>query len=265
MNEFSPNKQENYYSQFGEDRILAKIFADQPDGFCVEIGANDGVNDSTTFHFEKKGWNCLLVEPNPDLCQQIRALRSASLVECAVSDHEGEVTLFIAEGAPRAHGVSSIHGGVAALERIKKFGFSGRSVKVVARTLDSILEEFSPNQNISFMSIDVEGHELAVLKGFSLDRWSPKILIVEDNTNFKDSAVRDHLKAQGYVPFCRTGVNDWYARPDNRDLVSIGNRFVYLSEKLRCKAVSHLRVLAWIPGVRPMYAWLKMRSTPKGH
>ena len=97
-----------YYSQFGEDKILAEIFNGKSNGLCIEVGANDGVNDSTTMYFEKIGWKCILLEPNPDLCKLIRVARNSILVELAASDKNGEVTLFVAEGAERAHGVSTI-------------------------------------------------------------------------------------------------------------------------------------------------------------
>ena len=44
-----------YYSQFGEDRLLAEIFHDKARGQCVEVGANDGFHGSTSLYFEKLG------------------------------------------------------------------------------------------------------------------------------------------------------------------------------------------------------------------
>lgn len=111
-----------YYSQFGEDKILAEIFRGKSKGLCIEVGANDGVNDSTTMYFENVGWNCILIEPNPELCKMIRASRNSTLIESAASDRSGEVTLFVAEGAERAHGVSTINSGEEALNKIKSYG-----------------------------------------------------------------------------------------------------------------------------------------------
>ena len=62
---------EKYFAQFGEDRILGEIFQHQREGNCVEVGANDGITDSMTYHFELMGWNCLLVEPVPGLARMI--------------------------------------------------------------------------------------------------------------------------------------------------------------------------------------------------
>src|SRR5437868_11670811 len=55
-------------------------------GFFVEAGANDGVDQSNTFYFEKyMGWRGLLVEPIPELAERCRANRPRSVVEsCAL-------------------------------------------------------------------------------------------------------------------------------------------------------------------------------------
>ncbi|MCW3018515.1 MAG: Methyltransferase FkbM, partial [Solirubrobacterales bacterium] len=58
------------HAQFGEDRILAEIFGARADGCCVEVGANDGRTGSASYLFEKRGWQCLLVEPIPALAQE---------------------------------------------------------------------------------------------------------------------------------------------------------------------------------------------------
>ena len=51
-----------YYAQFGEDKILNRIF-NKKTGNCVEVGGFDGVTGSNTYFFEKLGWRCLIVEP----------------------------------------------------------------------------------------------------------------------------------------------------------------------------------------------------------
>lgn len=243
-----------FYSQFGEDRLLARIFADINDGLCVEVGANDGVNDSTTLFFEKLGWACVLVEPNPALCNQIRNSRNGRLFECAVSSSRGSAVLNIAEGPGRAHGVSALGEPTLAGRRIASFGFESRPVPVATRTLNDILEEANIDRPLRFVSIDVEGHELDVLQGFSLGKWRPTIVLVEDNANFEDGSVRARLRKYGYVPFMRTGVNDWYAHRSSKSIVTvratIGWRWASLSARFRTR-------LRRVPGLKPIVRWLR--------
>jgi FkbM family methyltransferase len=217
-----------FYSQFGEDCLLAELFDGMDDGLCIEVGANDGVNDSTSYHFEQLGWECILVEANPDLCNQIRQIRRGRLFECAASGTRGKAVLNVAVGPGRAHGVSSLGAAEAARERNASFGFATRQIAVETRTLDDMLSESRVQRQPNFVSIDVEGHELDVLRGFSLERWKPMILIIEDNANFRDSSVRDYLRRFGYFPFRRTGVNDWYAQRSDRSVLTTRRRLQWL-------------------------------------
>jgi FkbM family methyltransferase len=243
---------EVFYSQFGEDRLLSRIFRGRDIGVCIEVGANDGVTDSNTLYFEEKGWNCILIEPNSDLCQKIREIRTATLFECAASNKEGTTTLHVAEGAERSHGVSTICCDENSLNKIKTYGFTFKPVSVLTRTLDSILEETKLVEPIDFMSIDIEGHELEAFKGFSIERWMPRIIIVEDNSNFRDRTISHHLGQFGYVRFKRTGVNDWYGKKGDWQLVTLRSRFLYwLSAPLDKMKV----FVAKIPGA----VWLKRR------
>ena len=235
-----------FYSQFGEDRLLSAIFSGARTGSCVEVGANDGVNDSTTLHFEEQGWKCVLVEPNPELCQEIRKKRRGPLFECAASNQDGSATLHVAYGALRAHGVSGLGDARETSERIAKYGFAARPVTVRSRKLDDILEEARLPSNFDFISIDVEGHELQVLEGFSVERWRPTVILIEDNSEFADKSVGDYLRRFGYLPFRRTGVNDWYAHRTRRDLCTPSNRAGW--NMARSKALARRR-LRKVPGL----------------
>lgn len=216
-----------YYSQFGEDRLLDKLFQGKRQGVCVEVGANNGIDGSTTLHFEEIGWDCILVEPNPALCRAVRARRKAQLFECAASSASGSAILHVAVGAEQSHAVSALGDERKSAQILKEHGFQTEPVEVILRRLDDILDEAEPAADIDFISIDVEGHELELLKGFSLDRWRPTVLIVEDNSPMWECAVKNYLKDQGYVRIRRTGVNDWYAHVSNLALTSFTRRLAY--------------------------------------
>ena len=230
-----------FYSQFGEDEILFDVFKRKIHGTCVEVGANDGVNDSTTYFFEKLGWDCILVEPNPDLCKQIRLIRSAKLYEYAASNNDRKTTLYIAEGAERSHGVSAISDHEKAPSQIMNYGFSSRPVIVQTKTLDEILLDAEITSEIDFVSIDVEGHELKVLEGFTIEKWKPTVILIEDNSNFESTIVRDYLSAHGYTRFKRTGVNDWYSSIYNKDLVTLSARASYWLLAIKTKSIRNFR------------------------
>lgn len=203
-----------FYSQYGEDRILSGIFRDKRDGLCVEVGGFDGVSGSNSYYFEKIGWKCLVVEPMPAFCEAIKKVRTCQLAETAVSDKEGEVVFNVVEGAET---LSTIEGTPEHHERIKQEGKSVKKITVKTRRLDAVLSEHGIG-GMDFISIDVEGHELSVLKGFSIEKFRPRIILLEDNFNGWDRQISRYLGQYGYIRFKRTGCNDWYARSDDKEL-----------------------------------------------
>ncbi len=203
------------HAQFGEDRILAGIFGDRTGGYCVEVGAHDGINGSASYLFEQRGWQCLLVEPIPALVEEIRRHRACRIVNCAASSREGEATFFVAE---HIESMSTLDLTPHRLEWIRQSGGAVREIEVRTATLDSLLAE-AGFPEIQFITIDVEGHELAVLEGLTLEAYKPRIVIIEDNSGHGDRHVARHMYERGYVRFRRTGVNEWYAHESDVELV----------------------------------------------
>ena len=195
-----------YFSQFREDRLLEQIFRGKKTGLCVEVGAHDGITGSNTYLFEKKGWKCVLVEPVPELCERIRRFRTGGVFNCAASSNTGEATFYIADAV---ESWSALHLTESQKERITAGKTAMREIKVMKRKLDDILDEADVSE-VDFVSIDVEGHELDVLKGFSTERFRPRIFIIEDNGENACSNVPEYMEGKGYIKFFRTGVNDWY-------------------------------------------------------
>jgi FkbM family methyltransferase len=209
---------EGPHAQFGEDRILDQVFRDRTHGYCVEVGAYDGRTGSATLLFENRGWQCLLVEPIPGCVAEIRGYRRCFVKHCAASSEEGETTFFVADGVEQ---MSTLELDRGHHRWIRDVGGTVREIQVRTARLDDLLDEVGFCE-VQFITIDVEGHELAVLQGLSLDRFNPRIVILEENLSRSESAVARHMAANGYVNFKRTGVNDWYARESDVELVQAG-------------------------------------------
>ena len=51
------------YAQNAEDVVLDRVFAGQPRGFYIDVGARDPERDSITNHFYLSGWRGINIEP----------------------------------------------------------------------------------------------------------------------------------------------------------------------------------------------------------
>jgi len=163
-----------YFSLNQLDRKLEK-YVDYDNGYFVELGANDGVTQSNSLYFEKsRNWRGLLVEPAPQNFLKCRQNRSPSdsiyCAACVSFDYDKEfvriaysnlmstpVSLESDIKDPHAHaklGGQFLGSG----ETVFEFG-------AVARTLNSLLLDARAPTMIDFLSLDVEGAELEVLKG----------------------------------------------------------------------------------------------------
>ncbi len=204
-------KNKKYYSQFEEDKILEKIF-NKDNGVCVEVGGFDGVTGSNTFFFEKLGWRCLVIEPMPDFCEKIKALRTCEIAEVAASHSSGSVEFHVAVGVET---LSTIEVNTNHFDRIKSLSqHSMRKIIVNTERLDDILLKHGFCE-VDFITIDVEGHESSVLAGMSFESISPRIVIIEDNSNGSDHRVKELMHAKSYVRFKKTGCNDWYTKKND--------------------------------------------------
>ena len=74
-------------------------------------------------------------------------------------------------------------------------------------TLDSLLQKAGFSK-VDFISIDTEGTELDVLRGFSLTTYRPALILLEDKCQSLDK--HRFLRAQGYKLVKRTELNNWY-------------------------------------------------------
>ena len=65
----------NYNGYEGLDKRMLK-YINYSNGFYIECGANDGVNQSNTWYFEKKlNWSGLLIEPIDSVFKELKKNR----------------------------------------------------------------------------------------------------------------------------------------------------------------------------------------------
>lgn len=207
------------YSQFQEDLQLLEFFEKNLHGYYVDVGSNDGLRDSNTALLEQYGWRGLLIEANLDLISVASKARPHSnVVHSAVlgPDKVGTTNFQkVVDGPSNLNGLSTTIDSKEFTSKISNYGGRVQTVKVPVATLDNILSANNVPHKFELLSIDVEGAELEVLSGLSLDCFQPRIILIEDNSYGADSSVKNHLQQQGYIRVHRTGVNDWYVQPQD--------------------------------------------------
>ena len=201
-----------YFSQQGEDCLIARFFGFKPHGFFVDIGAFDGKYLSNTYFFEQLGWSGVCVEAYPpyfDLCVKNRPGSKCHQVACL--DRDRGMIDFRAERGGLFSGVEVDEQLVASFYQRNSVPFDGyHSIKVPTSSLDALLP--AGTDQIDFVSIVVEGAELQVLAGFDLERHRPRILVMEANDPAQRQAIDDHLGPRGYRLARSMGWNHFYVR-----------------------------------------------------
>ena len=182
-----------------ETSLVREYFGDRP-GFFVDVGANDPRRGSQSWHLEQSGWTGILIEPQPDLADRLRATRSAEVFAVACS-------------SPRNAGRNlplHLAGGGSSLdrERMAAGTITEKAIDVPVRTLDDILTEAGAPAPLDFLSIDIEGHELEVFSGFDFLRWCPRLLLVEDHVS--DLSKLRFLRRARYRLVRHANNNGWY-------------------------------------------------------
>lgn len=184
-----------------EVSMVLEYLGDKP-GIFVEVGANDPVKDSQTWLLEQNGWTGLLVEPLTERVEQLRKHRTAKVeaVACGPPELEGSKAKF--HISHKKDALSSLNP-----EGAKPGHDFSETRHVQVRTLDTLVKEAGYDQ-IDFLSIDVEGFELEVLKGATLGQLRPRLCLIEDWAI--DWKVHRIMTAAGYKRVRRTKVNSWY-------------------------------------------------------
>lgn len=194
------------YSQAGEDMILNCIFLSKNNGFYIDVGANHPTKASNTYFFYKKGWKGINIDALPEAIELFLKQRKKDInILAGVSDNDGILNFHKFKESSYNTFNEELIDEIAKISPLKEVK------KVLVKPLSSILSQYEIT-SIDFMSVDVEGLDLNVLKSNDWNIFRPRVILVEDFNfyNNNKSAIYDYLVTIGYVYFCRTVSNSIY-------------------------------------------------------
>jgi FkbM family methyltransferase len=196
------------YSQEGEDLILHRFLKNKEKGFYVDIGAHDPKRFSNTARFYAKGWSGLNVDPLPGVMDKFKVQRPNDVnLEIGISLVEQELNYYMFN--------ESALNTFSKEEAQKKDGLGIYKIieerKIKTYPLSFILDKhIKSGTQIDFMTIDVEGLDLDVLKSSNWEQYRPVLLLVEDLKKqsledfINNSEMYKFLKGQDYSFIAKT-------------------------------------------------------------
>lgn len=208
------------YSQAGEDIIVNALF--KSFGIMrfsyLDVGANHPDFISNTYLFYKQGCRGVCVEPNSKLYKTHRRVRPGDIclnVGIGVNDlREAEFYLFtgLADGLSTFSKKDADHWANVGMKGVGRF----KPAKIVKLPLMPINEIISTTGIPDFLSIDVEGMDLLVLKTLDFSNYMIKCICVEtvyysqDGQSLRNTELMGFMNASGYSVYADTGINTIY-------------------------------------------------------
>jgi len=190
------------YSQGYEELIVRDFFDDAWRGVFVDVGSGHYRDDSNTYFLEQhRRWHGVAVDANVEYAADYARFRPRTrFINAFVSNRAGAVADFaIAQNPVFSSGARPLPPDAVV-----------RRVKVPTTTLAQILAA-EHVRKIDFLSIDVEGAELAVLQGLDLRRYRPSLICIEIDPAARDR-IFEHLHAAGYRELdAYHALNEWNA------------------------------------------------------
>ncbi len=201
------------YSQCGEDLIVKFIFRELGKNIIsyLDIGAHHPTYINNTALFYKTGSTGVSIEPDPFLFKRIHDERSndinlnigigggqASTEADFYILSEKTLNTFSKEEAERC-----VSYGNKKIEKI---------VKLPLLPINEIMKKYF-NPAPDFISLDVEGYDIVILKSFDFEKFRPKVWCIEtltyteDKTEQKIQETVDFMISQGYFIYADTYIN----------------------------------------------------------
>jgi len=168
----------NNGSQFGEEKFILSFFDKGYKGKFLDIGCFHPTRHNNTYKMYKSGWRGINIDLNPLTIDLFNFARAKDInINAAISDKEEIKTLYFVDELNTQNTLEANH--LSFLKNhhnLKEEEISQQEIKT--KRLDRILDDYNFN-DIDFMNIDVEGHELHVLNSIDFLKYRVNFICIE--------------------------------------------------------------------------------------
>ena len=208
------------YSFGGCDLLIDYIFKLKKKGFYLDVGCQHPVSNNNTYLLNRRGWNGINIDLDPKNIRLFNLDRpnDINICKCISSDNSNKDLFFFHPGSP----INSLE------KKMVKDKSNLILKKIKTYTLNSVLENYNI-QGIDYFNLDVEGHEIEVLKNFDIKFYKPKVVSVEfiddqmKKLEFKNNDIDRVLGSDIYKYFSS---NDYYfVNWSHADLIFVHKNF----------------------------------------
>jgi len=158
------------YSNWGLDMMVDDFFKDKLNGIYIDVGCHHPFLNNNTYRLYKRGWEGINVDLDFSTIDMFNFFRRSDLnIEAAVSNEKSVKNFYFFHNRSAINTLS------------EDLGTKAREIKKInTTTLNMIIENSKfKNSKIDLVSIDVEGHEMHILRGFDLKKYKPNLIILE--------------------------------------------------------------------------------------
>ena len=205
-----------YYSQSNQDFVIDYFFQGKTNGTFVDLGAHDGITMSNSYFFEKeRNWTGLCVEPIKEVFTKLKNNRTCHVVNGAIANSD-KILEF-----RRNHGRTEMLSGLVEHRdkrhdkktdrEIEVYGGDTEYIQVQGYTLMSLLSKLKIG-HVDYLSLDIEGGELEVLKTIDFKKCQISYLTIENNYNSKE--IRTLMEKNGYKFILHYHKDDFFTKEE---------------------------------------------------
>lgn len=161
------------YSLNAVDLIIDYIFKNKNNGFYLDVGSQHPISNNNTYLLFKRGWSGINIDLDKKNIDLFNTARPNDInLNLAISSDVAEKKLYF------YHDKSPIN----TLDKVVS-DFQAATVKEIktikTTTLDITLQSLKLDNQIDYMNLDIEGHEIEIFKAFDLSLYKPSVISVE--------------------------------------------------------------------------------------